>query len=137
MSEATFHRRRNRYGGMRPDSTKRLRGLEGENARLRKTVAEQAVGMSIPKEMSRGKPLSPAGRRVAVRQVCGELAVPERRACGAIGQPRSTQPDGDTRLNRVRPSTRRRAKAPQDLAPGFRADKTGYDPYKRAECSVW
>ncbi len=54
ISEATFHRWRNRYGGMRPDSTKRLRELEKENARLKKIVAEQAVDISILKEVSRG-----------------------------------------------------------------------------------
>ncbi len=54
VSEATFHRWRNRYGGVRPDSTKRLRELEKENARLKKIVAEQAVDISILKEVSRG-----------------------------------------------------------------------------------
>ena len=54
VSEVTFHRWRNRYGGMRPDSTKRLRELEKENARLKKIVAEQAVDISILKEVSRG-----------------------------------------------------------------------------------
>ncbi len=54
VSEATFHRWRSRYAGMRPDSTKRLRELEKENARLKKIVAEQAVDISILKEVSRG-----------------------------------------------------------------------------------
>ena len=53
VSEATFHRWRNRYGGMRPDSMKRLRELEKENARLKRIVAEQAVDISILKEVSR------------------------------------------------------------------------------------
>lgn len=35
ISEATFHRWRNRYGGMNPDEAKRLKELEKENARLR------------------------------------------------------------------------------------------------------
>ena len=34
ISEATFHRWRNQYGGMKADATKRLKELEKENARL-------------------------------------------------------------------------------------------------------
>ena len=54
ISEATFHRWKNRYGGMQTDSMKRLKALESENARLKKIVADQAVDISILKEMSRG-----------------------------------------------------------------------------------
>ena len=54
ISEATFHRWRNRYGGIQTDSMKRLRELEKENARLKKIVADQAVDISILKEVSQG-----------------------------------------------------------------------------------
>ena len=54
VSEATFHRWRNRYGGMHTDSVKRLRELEKENERLKKIVADQAVDISILKEVNRG-----------------------------------------------------------------------------------
>ncbi len=43
ISEATFHRWRNQYGGMKADAMKRLKELESENARLKKIVADQAV----------------------------------------------------------------------------------------------
>ena len=43
IGEATFHRWRNQYGGMKADAMKRLKELEKENARLKKIVAEQAV----------------------------------------------------------------------------------------------
>src|SRR5215210_536411 len=49
-----YHRWRNRYAGMNPSETKRLKELEKENARLKKIVAEQAVDISILKEVSRG-----------------------------------------------------------------------------------
>lgn len=39
---------------MQTDSIKRLKDLESENARLKKIVADQAVDISILKEMSRG-----------------------------------------------------------------------------------
>jgi putative transposase len=54
VSEATYHRWRNRYGGMNSTETKRLKELEKENARLKKIVAEQAMDISILKEVSKG-----------------------------------------------------------------------------------
>ena len=53
ISEPTFHRWRNRYGGMSSQEAKRLKELEGENARLKKLVAEQALDIDILKEVSR------------------------------------------------------------------------------------
>ena len=54
ISEATFHRWRNRYGGMSSQEAKRLKELEKENARLKKLVAEQALDIDILKEVNRG-----------------------------------------------------------------------------------
>ena len=54
ISEATFHRWRNHYGGMKADAMKRLKQLEAENARLKKIVADQAVDIDILKDVSRG-----------------------------------------------------------------------------------
>ncbi len=54
ISEATFHRWRNHYGGMKADAMKRLKELEKENARLKKIVADQVLDISILKEVSRG-----------------------------------------------------------------------------------
>ena len=54
VTEATWYRWRNQYGGMKADDAKRLKELEKENARLKKIVAEQAVDISILKEVTRG-----------------------------------------------------------------------------------
>ena len=54
ISEATFHRWRNQFGGMKADAMKRLKELELENSRLKKIVAEQAGDIDILKEVSRG-----------------------------------------------------------------------------------
>jgi putative transposase len=54
ISEATFHRWRNQYGGMSSQEAKRLKELERENARLKKLVAEQALDIDILKEVNRG-----------------------------------------------------------------------------------
>lgn len=63
VSEQTYHRWRNQYGGMKADEAKRLKELEVENARLKKLVAEQAVDLSILKEANDylGKPRRPRG----------------------------------------------------------------------------
>jgi putative transposase len=50
VSEQTFHRWRNQYGGMKADEARRLKELEVENARLKKLVADQALDMAILRE---------------------------------------------------------------------------------------
>src|SRR5438270_12184995 len=54
VSEATFHRWRAQYGGMKADDVKRLRELEVENARLKRIVADQTLEVAALKEISRG-----------------------------------------------------------------------------------
>ena len=54
ISEATLHRWRNHYGGMKADAMKHLKELEKENTRLKKIVADQAVDITILKEVCRG-----------------------------------------------------------------------------------
>jgi transposase-like protein len=54
ISEQTYHRWRNQYGGMKADDAKRLRELEKENARLKRIVADQALDIDMLKELSRG-----------------------------------------------------------------------------------
>ena len=55
VAEATFHRWRNQYGGMKANDAKRLKQLERENARLKKVVAEQALDNAMLKELNSGK----------------------------------------------------------------------------------
>lgn len=54
ISETTFHRWRAQYGGMQVGQAKRLKALEKENTRLKKIVAEQAVDLSILREVAKG-----------------------------------------------------------------------------------
>ena len=54
ISQATYHKWRKMYGGMKADEMKRLKELERENARLKKIVADQAVDISILKEVAKG-----------------------------------------------------------------------------------
>jgi transposase-like protein len=54
VSENTFHRWRNQYGGMKANDVKRLKALERENATLKRIVADQAVDIDGLKEISKG-----------------------------------------------------------------------------------
>jgi transposase-like protein len=55
VAEATFHRWRNQYGGMKANEAKRLKQLEQENVRLKKLLAEQALDNAMLKELNSGK----------------------------------------------------------------------------------
>jgi putative transposase len=46
--------RRKQYGGMKVNQARRLKELEQENGRLKRLVADQALDLSIHKEVSRG-----------------------------------------------------------------------------------
>lgn len=54
VSEQTFHRWRNQYGGMKAGEAKRLKELEEENQRLKKVVAELTLDKDILQEALRG-----------------------------------------------------------------------------------
>ena len=54
ISEATFHRRREKYGGMSSSDAKRLKELEKEDARLKKLLAEKEPDIDLLKEVNRG-----------------------------------------------------------------------------------
>jgi transposase-like protein len=54
VSEQTFYRWRNQYGGMKADEMRRLKELEVENARLKKIVANQALDIQMLQEVARG-----------------------------------------------------------------------------------
>ena len=58
VSEATFHRWRNQYGGMKAEEARRLKELEIENARLKKAVADLTIDNQILREANdfMGKP---------------------------------------------------------------------------------
>ena len=55
VSEATYHRWRNQFGGMKADDVKRLKELEVENARLKRIVADQVLEVQALKEIAKGE----------------------------------------------------------------------------------
>lgn len=54
ISEATYHRWRNQFGGMKSEEAKRLKELDIENARLKRLLAEAELDKAILKEALRG-----------------------------------------------------------------------------------
>lgn len=54
VSEATLHRWRNQFGGMKADDAKELRELRKENAQLKRIVADQQLENLALREISKG-----------------------------------------------------------------------------------
>ena len=54
ITEQTYYRWRQKYGGMAPEMAKQLKALQKENGRLKKMVADQALDMEILKEAAKG-----------------------------------------------------------------------------------
>jgi len=54
ITESTWHRWRNQYGGMKADDAKELKELRKENARLKKLLAEAELDKAMLKELAEG-----------------------------------------------------------------------------------
>ena len=54
VSEATYHRWRNKYGGMKAEEAKRLKQLEEENKRLKEIVADKELDIRMLKHIAEG-----------------------------------------------------------------------------------
>ena len=54
VTEVTYYRWRQEYGGLKSDQIKRMKALEHENQRLRKAVADLTLDKQILAEAARG-----------------------------------------------------------------------------------
>ncbi len=54
VTEVTYYRWRNEYGGLKGDQAKRLKQLETENARLRRAVSDLTLDKLILAEAAQG-----------------------------------------------------------------------------------
>ena len=54
VTEVTYYRWRQEFGGLKSDQVKRLKNLETENQRLRKAIADLTLDKLILQEGSRG-----------------------------------------------------------------------------------
>ncbi|MEM7210569.1 MAG: IS3 family transposase [Pseudomonadota bacterium] len=85
ISDATFYNWRSKYGGMDVSDAKKLKGLEAENATLKKLLAEQMMDVSTLKEMLGKKLQRPGSRRNAVDWAMNEKGCSQRQACALAG----------------------------------------------------
>ena len=54
IAESTWHRWLAQYGGMKANDAKRLKELEGENARLKKLLADAELDKDMLREIASG-----------------------------------------------------------------------------------
>lgn len=54
VSESTYLRWKNQYGGMKSEEAKRLKYLEDENKRLKEIVADQQLDIKMLKHIAEG-----------------------------------------------------------------------------------
>ena len=55
FSDATFYKWRAKFGGMDASDAKRLKDLEGENAKLKKLLANSMLEIDAMREVLKGK----------------------------------------------------------------------------------
>jgi putative transposase len=55
VSEATFYKWKARYGGLKVSDARRLKALEGENAKLKKLLAEAMLDNAMLKDVASKK----------------------------------------------------------------------------------
>jgi hypothetical protein len=91
VSEQTYYRWRNQFGGLKADDAKRLKDLERENATLKRLLADAELEKAALKGDRPGKLLGPERRRAAVHHLIATMKVSERFACLVTGQNRRTQ----------------------------------------------
>src|SRR4029078_6723746 len=84
VSEVTYYRGRQEFGGLKSDQIKRLKELETENTRLRRAVSDLTLDKLILQEAARGNYYTP---RVAApaSNMCEERC----RSPSAVPAPRS------------------------------------------------
>jgi putative transposase len=54
ISEPTYHRWRQQYGGLKADDVKRLREIAKENTRLKRIVADKELEIDALREVAKG-----------------------------------------------------------------------------------
>ena len=54
VTEVTYYRRRQEFGGLKSDQVKRMKDLEAENTRLRRAVSDLTLDKMILKEAASG-----------------------------------------------------------------------------------
>jgi putative transposase len=109
ISEASFYNWKAKYGGLEVSEAKRLKGLESENAKLKKLLADAMLDNAALKDLLGKKMVTPVG------SIHGQGNIPfaSRMSCSAIVRSarcspvRNTQGVWPTRSAMTVPSARR------------------------------
>ncbi|WP_099186369.1 IS3 family transposase [Sphingobium fuliginis] len=90
VSEATIYNWKSKYGGLEVSEARRLKDLEGENAKLKRLLADTMLDNVALKDLLGKKVLTPAAQREAVSHLQACYGMSERRACRVIGADRGS-----------------------------------------------
>ncbi|HCJ23172.1 MAG TPA: IS3 family transposase [Erythrobacter sp.] len=90
VSEATIYNWKAKYGGLEVSEARRLRELEGENAKLKRLLADTMLDNVALKDRLGKKVLTPAAMREAVAHLQACHGMSERRACRVIDAHRTS-----------------------------------------------
>jgi putative transposase len=91
VTEVTYYRWRQEYGGLKSDQVKRLKELRRKTRGFRKAVSDLTLEKLILKEAASGNWQAPLAAASALSAPWRRLGVSERFACRVLGQHRSTQ----------------------------------------------
>ena len=92
MSDSSWSRWRNQYGGVKATEAKRLRELGSEYDRPKRLLAQAELDKAMLKELAELGLLTPERRRQAVAMLVDRFGAFERRRGRVVGQHRSTAP---------------------------------------------
>ena len=120
ISEPTFYAWKAKFGGMSVSDAKRLKQLEGENAKLKKLLAEAMLDVAVLKGHHVKKVVTPVARRAAVTSAREAHGISERRACSIIGADRSPMRHGHRRADDAATRTRLKELAAERRRFGWR-----------------
>jgi putative transposase len=90
VTEKTYYRWKQKFGGMEVNEAKRLRALEDENAKLKKLLADQLLQTEALRAVIAKKMVSLTAKRRVVRYLMQAFGQGERWACRAVGVARAS-----------------------------------------------
>lgn len=90
VSDAIVYKWKAKHGGMDVSEAKRLKGLEDENGRLKRLLADAMLDNAGLKDLLGKKVVAPAAKRQAVAHLVAGHGMSERRASRVIGCCRMT-----------------------------------------------
>jgi putative transposase len=93
ISEQTYYRWRKEYAGLKTDQARRMKGLEKENARLRRAISDLTLDKLILQEAARGSRKACRAQTTGLRATAALYrSYPQGTACLSTPHLRSSGP---------------------------------------------